>query len=250
MSSHVDVSRITLWLERIGIAFAVAFIYMGYFWINDWLVTNKIQPYHPQVWVDRVVPFSAPWIYIYALVLITAFWPILVVRHRSLFHRTALAYLLVQSCSWVCFLLVPVKTIHRAAELPTQSFVYWGVKLGYWLDLPYCCFPSLHVGMAVMAALACWKVDRHMGTLALIVAILISASTLFLKQHYFVDIVGGITLAYLAYRWLLAPYPTQTLSAEELRFPRGYSLVLIALYVLLVGGAYLAFRTGWTPWQH
>ncbi len=236
-------------LERFFIAFAVAFIYLGYFWINEWLLANKVKAYLPLTWIDRVVPFSAHWEFAYALILITAFWPLCVIRDQVLFRRTALSYLMLQSIAWICFILIPVQTIHRPTGITPNSFVHWGALINYWLDLPYCCFPSLHVGMAAMAAFSCWKVDRPIGALALVVTALIGASTLFVKQHYFVDVVGGFTIAYMAYRTLLYPVPTSHLTTEELRYPRKFSLVLPLLYTIGVSCAYIAYRSGWHPWE-
>ncbi len=236
-------------LERLGIAVAVVVIYMGYFWINEWLLANKIKAYIPTTWVDRNVPFVGEWVYVYALVVISGFWPMVVVRERYLFRRVALSFLCVQSLAWVCFVLVPVQTLHRPTGLAPTSFVEWGLLLCYWLDLPYCCFPSLHVGMAAMAALACWKVDRWIGGVAIGVAALIGASTLFVKQHYFVDVVGGFVVAGLAYRWWVAPYPIVGRESSTLRFSRWWSLAVPILYVTGVGVAYGAYLSKWTPWQ-
>lgn len=237
------------WVERTVLATGVALIYLGYFWINEWLVAHKVKAYVPVLWIDKVIPFSAYWEYVYALILISAFWPLCVVRSQPLFRRVALSYLMLQSIAWVCFVLFPVQTIHRPTHVVADSFINWGVKLNYWLDLPYCCFPSLHVGMAVIAALACWKVDRWIGSIALGVAFLIGASTLFVKQHYFVDVVGGFLIAALAYRVILYPFQTSHLRPEELRYPRMFSLCLPVLYCLGLACAYWAYLSGWQPWK-
>lgn len=244
--------RLVHWLpvlERLGIAVAVAFIYMGYFLINDWLVANQVKAYVPLTFVDRAVPFVGEWLYIYALCLISVFWPMAVVRERYLFRRIALAYLFVQVVAWVCFVLVPVQTIHRPTGLTNNTFLEWGLQLCYWLDLPYCCFPSLHVGMSVMAALACWKVDRVMGGVALVLAALIGASTLFVKQHYFVDVVGGFVSAGIAYRLFIVPFPTEGIELSRLRFSRVWTITIPIVFFLGVSAAYVAYKGGWVPWQ-
>ena len=45
-----------------------------------------------------------------------------------------------------------------------------------------------------VAALACYRVNRHLGLLAVLWAWLVGVSTLFTKQHYVVDVVVGALL--------------------------------------------------------
>src|SRR6185436_14225959 len=65
---------------------------------------------------------------------------------------------------------------------------------GLWLfDVPENCFPSLHVSLAIIAA-AYWPRARWIG---IAWAIAIAVSTMTTKQHYFVDVAGGIAMGFL-----------------------------------------------------
>ena len=72
-------------------------------------------------------------------------------------------------------------------------------------DQPYNAFPSLHAGFSILAALS---LDRKVpGYKAFVVwGILIAVSTVFVKQHYVLDVLGGGLLAavslYLAHTGL------------------------------------------------
>ena len=57
---------------------------------------------------------------------------------------------------------------------------------------------SLHVAQCFIAALVCHRVHRGAGAVAGVWAFLVALSTLFTKQHYVVDVLGGILLAGVA----------------------------------------------------
>ncbi len=74
----------------------------------------------------------------------------------------------------------------------------------YWqMDTPTNVFPSLHVIGSFCVQTAAWN-SKRFGTTAwriafTVTALLISASTVFLKQHSILDIFGGLLLCALAY---------------------------------------------------
>ena len=74
-----------------------------------------------------------------------------------------------------------------------------------WLfDVPANCFPSLHVALASIAA--CFWPRRRW--IAVIWAVAIALSTLTTKQHYAVDVAGGVVVAGVAIaaaRFWIAP---------------------------------------------
>ena len=65
-------------------------------------------------------------------------------------------------------------------------------------------FPSLHVFNSVGAAIAFWRVGKKnnkmwMGYSAWVLAILIILSTMFIKQHSVIDVIGGIVMGIILY---------------------------------------------------
>ena len=70
------------------------------------------------------------------------------------------------------------------------------------------CFPSLHNGIILLILLFAFKYKRSFGLLFLPFAISLFISTLYLRYHYFVDMIAGYILAILMfligpklYRW-------------------------------------------------
>lgn len=66
-------------------------------------------------------------------------------------------------------------------------------------EYPTGAFPSSHVGMTVIVLLLTFKYDRKLFWGILPVAIILMCSTVYIKAHYFVDVIGGILTAILFY---------------------------------------------------
>ena len=132
--------------------------------------------------IDRAIPFL-PWtiaVYLsqFAFLFLTLRWQ----RDARVYVPMAVATLI--SCA--IFVLYPT-TIARPA-VDSAAFD------GLWLfDVPENCFPSLHVSLAIIAA-AYWPRARWIG---IAWAIAIAVSTMTTKQHYFVDVAGGIAMGFL-----------------------------------------------------
>ena len=72
----------------------------------------------------------------------------------------------------------------------------------YFMDEPYNLFPSIHCLASLMCYLGIRKCDdipRWYKAATLLFAILIFASTQFTKQHYIVDVVGGVAIALICF---------------------------------------------------
>jgi membrane-associated phospholipid phosphatase len=63
-------------------------------------------------------------------------------------------------------------------------------------DHPFNDFPSLHVSTSTIIAIHWWRLNRRRTWPLLVWAGLIAISTVMVKQHYVVDIVGGLILAF------------------------------------------------------
>jgi len=82
----------------------------------------------------------------------------------------------------------------------------------------------------------------------LIAAALISVSTMLVKQHFFVDVVGGFALAVIVYGIFLAPVKLPAADPAVFRLDRKWVVTLLLLYSSLVAGGYFMFLMGWQPW--
>ncbi|MDR0286239.1 MAG: phosphatase PAP2 family protein, partial [Clostridiales bacterium] len=92
----------------------------------------------------------------------------------------------------------------RPQEVLGNDIFARAVRFIYWFDTPTNVCPSMHVMDAIgvnMAILHCKKLKKHhlIQIGSTILAILICASTLFVKQHSVVDVFWGIVLSIILY---------------------------------------------------
>jgi membrane-associated phospholipid phosphatase len=187
----------------------------------------------PELALDRIVPLQPAWALVYgSLYLFLILLPVFVVSQPEQIRRTVLAYLTVWITSYICFLVYPT-TAPRPLNVIGEGFVIWGLRFLYSADPPYNCFPSLHVAHSFVSALTCYRVHRGVGIAAGICATLIGVSTLYTKQHYIVDVIAGILLAYAAYFLFLRNYPTQEI--PELDRRAAPVLAVVTLGIVGVG---------------
>ena len=66
----------------------------------------------------------------------------------------------------------------------------------YASDNAYNDFPSLHTSLSTILAIHWWRVDKRIGIPVAVWVALIVASTVFVKQHYVADVIGGLLLAF------------------------------------------------------
>ncbi len=234
-------------VERALLIVGVSVIYLLYWPINR--ITADAAGYDMATAIDRATPLVPGWLYVYALLFVTGYVPILVVRDRALFRRIGAAVVGLEVCSFATFLLFPVRMTLRPEPPPVDSLATWGLNFAYWADEPVNCFPSLHVAAAALAALACWKADRLVALVGLILLVAVSASTMLVKQHYLADVVSATLLVAFWYAVVIAPLDVSDRTTEELRYPRWWLLAVPTLYAVLIAVFWALYRSGWAPWE-
>lgn len=181
--------------KAIYVALLVLYWVGGYFAINSLSQGREFSIMHSIV--DRWIPFVPQWIYIYMAIWLVIFSPLLIVKDFPTFRQLVMAYVFVFSVSFLVFLIYPVKMIRPM--IAPQDFSTRMVAVLYSVDKPFNCFPSIHVSGIFLSALVCLRVRWKAGIFILIGAILISLAALYTKQHYFVDILGGVVVALVGY---------------------------------------------------
>jgi membrane-associated phospholipid phosphatase len=144
---------------------------------------------------------STCWIYLsyFVLLLYTG----LRLRRFEWTPRAACAIAAAVTLSGIAFLFYPTTMIR-----PPLHGTGISVEALRWLralDPPNNCFPSMHVAMAFLCFLLLMVANRRTGILILPWAAAIAVSTLTTKQHYFLDIVGGLVVAGTSFAIFFVP---------------------------------------------
>ena len=195
----------------------------------------------PELALDRMVPLQPAWALVYASHLVFLVLPVLVMRQEEQIYRTFLAYLMVWSVGYVCFLAYPTILPRPAPKVIGEGFFAWCLGVVYSADPPRNNFPSLHVAHAFVSALTCYRVHPSVGVAAGLWASLIAVSTLFTKQHYVADVIAGLLLAWVAYVVFLRRCPRVALPEADRRGAPVLVLGLIGIHGITVAGFWVAY---------
>lgn len=182
-----------------------SFLYVGYQLTNHY----HAFPTHtlPLTAIDRATPFMV-WTVVPYFALIGGMYLFLFLRSRALLMESMVALTVAVLVNYGLFFFYP--TVLERPPVPTGDGV--AAVLYRWLigmDSPANCFPSGHI---TVPALACWYLARQRVRWRWAIASLygvLSLSVLTTKQHYAVDIAGGLATAalgiWVAARWRAAP---------------------------------------------
>lgn len=85
-------------------------------------------------------------------------------------------------------------------------------------DLAFNLFPSYHCLISIYCYLGIRKqqeVSKGLRVYSLVMAILICLSTVFTKQHYFIDIIGGLSISFICYAVVQKINPAQRMISRR-----------------------------------
>jgi len=149
----------------------------------------------PLLSIDQAIPFL-PWSFaVYLSDYLLALTVILMLTEKARFIQYAQMTFGVLIVCGIVFFIYP--TVYPRPEYPTDPgpLVRFFMNVVCSLDQPTNCFPSHHVAVTSVAT---WNI-RYRGpkvtALFILWSCLIFFSTLTTKQHYFVDILGGVVVA-------------------------------------------------------
>lgn len=155
----------------------------------------------PKRWFSEIMHFGYFSYYLFTLGIPLLFY----IKKREEFEK-ALFMIIFSFCAYyILFALFPSIGPQFYFE-PTQTMVPDGflfdkimhliVKYG---ETETGAFPSSHVGMTVVFLILIWKDFRNYFAVLLIPASLLILSTVYLKAHYAVDILAGISSGFIFY---------------------------------------------------
>jgi membrane-associated phospholipid phosphatase len=154
--------------------------------------------YNLSTYLDQSIPFIKAFIIPYMLwmpfLYLTFIY--LCIKDRNLYYRTLLTYNLAVLVSYLVYHFCQT-TIVRP-EITGNGLLSEWTAFVYHNDQPYNCFPSIHCmsSFLLFTALLKSQIKTELNLILIGTAsFLIILSTLFVKQHLLIDVIGGIALA-------------------------------------------------------
>lgn len=158
-----------------------------------------LQRYSAAIPLDYKIPFVSEWIIIYFGCYISwaVFYIISCRESKKACFDFVTAEVIAKMISLVIFIIYPTEMLERGGFEQTLGNGFFDQVTAFMFncDRPINLFPSIHclaswIGFRGVAM--CKKVPLWVKWFAFILAILVFLSTLFVKQHYIIDIFGGI----------------------------------------------------------
>jgi membrane-associated phospholipid phosphatase len=163
----------------------------------------------PAWWFERI---QTPWLtellsYAYATMFFLPLAVLLVLyarrRDRALTH-VALSLQIAFYLGFTIFLLIPARSPDVVYSFATElhGYGFYEASSHAWRQLQavtYDAFPSMHTAVSTLALVHAIRLRRHlprwMPAILAPIVILLQIATLYLRQHYFVDLVAGWAVA-------------------------------------------------------
>ena len=178
-------------------------VYLGAFFLIEHFITDNY--WATQTFIDEYIPFCEYFVIPYDSwgFLLLALGLYLIVKDAEGFRRYMWSIMLTFGFATIFCALVPNGQDLRPAVMEHHNFCTWLLQNTYNLDTNTNVLPSVHV-LGVLDAL--YAVHRTPGlrrtgwrTFADIWGVIIICSTLFVKQHAFIDVVAALVVGAIAY---------------------------------------------------
>jgi len=182
-----------------------AFIYFILLMIFMIINNHVIGKYNMYSKLDDLIPFIPAFVipyytwYVFFFMTALAFF----LRSRGDFEKTVFSINLSMVITIIIYVLFPNYQDLRPSFYAADFFSQWVRSLQAFDSASSVC-PSLHCSITLTLFLGikdslCYKDRSGIKIIALIVTIMICASTVFIKQHSIVDVAAGVLLSVLVY---------------------------------------------------
>ena len=185
-------------------ALYIIFQFVTYSFFSKITFHYNLHLWSPQLWIDLsvplVIPMVIPYILYAPLILLPIFLPMKKNQEKLLAFNLAIASV----CTYLLAFTVSISVNSRMPlfdqeEGPLLDILIWI----YNHDPNGLYFPSLHVMHSLLIGFHLWKQGSY-RRIFLFLAIVISASTVFVKQHFLLDALIGVIAAVCIY--YITPY--------------------------------------------
>lgn len=145
--------------------------------------------------LDKSIPFERifiiPYVYWYLFIAIALVYTLS--KSRVGYMRIFVSIILGMCCCYVVYYIFPTQITRPYVE--NSNILNRLIKFIYSKDKPFNCFPSIHVlNTYFIMRYAKYEYGKGYFYYTQIVGILIILSTLFIKQHFVLDILGSVLL--------------------------------------------------------
>ncbi|MFA4874989.1 MAG: phosphatase PAP2 family protein [bacterium] len=186
--------------KRNWFLFMIGYFTAGYLAIN-WFTQGRSGFFDLGFPFEQDIPFVPIFIFGYILVYVSVLLVYLIFDDWDDWRRAIITFLGATTLAYLFFIFLPVRMSLRPDLTGLTGIGASVSRFYYFIDLPYNCFPSLHVTYPSLATLVSWRHHRIMRWVFAAMTLIVALSVVLVKQHYIADVAGGFLNASLIY-WL------------------------------------------------
>lgn len=187
-------------LKKNALFFSILIYYLvGYFVMNELTARRRVF-YHLDLPFEKSIPLLPALIFAYLLEFVFFAVAYLMVDDLKYFKKIVMSVFVCVTLHFVIFAAFPVEYHLRPEVNADQGWAYLLVDFYYWLDLPYNCFPSLHVSNVFLVSFFMERYKKGIGWILFPLSFLVAFSVVCVKQHYVADVVAGAFVGWFVYR--------------------------------------------------
>lgn len=173
-------------------------VWVPLYFLTGWIGAQRGPMFDPALPIDAAWPFVPEAVFVYLLAYVVVLALFAVCRSSEFLNSAYLNFIVMNLVAFALFAILPTMGPERTA-LPADASPI--LNFMFSLDARWNAFPSLHVANPTLIALLSF---RERGTapisiLLLVIAVGIAVSTLLVRQHYLLDVVGGMLLAVIVF---------------------------------------------------
>jgi len=172
------------------------------YFLSGYMLTNHFQLFPPTMLMlfpfENAIPMLSWTVLIYMTDYVYLLSILFILKDEKI-DRFFYSFILLATIHILVFTFYPTVYPRGGWQLPLTSFFDYILHYIRIIDSPYNCFPSAHISICFLGVFFIKRLKKELFPFFLAWAILISISTLTTKQHYFLDIIGGILVAAFSY---------------------------------------------------
>lgn len=178
----------------------IAYFSVGYLSTN-WIASHHSKFLDVSMAFEGRIPFIPVFIVGYVLVYIGMYFAYASIDDIQVWRRGIILFFLATTTCYLVFIFFPVKMEMRPDISSFGGVFPFLTKFFYKIDLPYNCFPSLHVTYPMVVTLLLWNYNKKIRWFFLALVIIMMVSVILVKQHYIADVLAGPAVASACY-WI------------------------------------------------
>ncbi len=175
----------------------VAYFAAGYFFCGH-INMARAHYYDVSFAFENQIPFMPFFITGYTSVYIALFLVFAVIDDYLVFKKAMVFFILISTFHFIIFLMFPVHIV-RPNISDHDGIMAVVTRYYYLIDYPVNCFPSLHVAYPMTGTILLWNYKRKWGYILAAFTLFIAVSVVLVKQHYVLDVAGGLITPFIVY---------------------------------------------------